>query len=169
MIYHRMKSVGFKFLAGMALTAAFASQVQAQAKVDKAQRDALVEYRTLFMKLKNDHNVAIRKLVKRMPINSVERVNQMVTHANALKEMAKDMMKLFPVGSGQGNSRALKDVWDPKTKALSQNFLSHSVKMQVEAEKLALEAYKGDMKEIKKQVRALADSCRKCHSDFRSE
>jgi cytochrome c556 len=141
----------------------------AQAEVKKKERDALVEYRSLFMKIKNDHNVAIRKLTKRMPISATERVNQMVTHANALKKMATDMMRLFPPGSGHGSSRAMKDVWDTKNNALSRQFVAKSVTMQTEAEALALVAYKGDMKEIKKQVRKLAKSCQSCHADFREE
>ena len=134
----------------------------------KVQRDALVEYRSLFMKIKNDHNVAVRKLTKRMPISAQERVSQMVTHADVLKKMAIEMTRLFPEGSGNGNSRALKDVWD-KEGNLSKQFVRKSGIMQAEAKVLSTVAKDGNMKEIKKQVRKLAKSCQSCHADFREE
>lgn len=166
-----------KILFGLIMIAVcFASVIMTQSPVSaKSEKQIkvsevnnLVKYRKLFMEVKNQHNVAIKRLTREMPVSASERASQIVTHADALNKMASDMLRLFPEGTSSGKSRAEEGIWDKDGK-LTADFVSLAGTMQNAANKLAIAAREGRMDTIVKEVRELARSCRGCHSEFRAE
>ena len=136
-----------------------------QAQESTLDRQAIIKYRRLFMEIKGKHNQAIKLLVmQEIPFHS-----HIVTHAEALSNMAEDMLRLFPKGSQGPQSRALPSIWD-KDGNLSSAFIAQVDVMKKEAKKMAEVAKAGDNEAIRQQLRQLASNgCRGCHTLFRGE
>jgi cytochrome c556 len=131
---------------------------------DALKRDAALKYRNIFMQAKGKHTQAIKLLVKKK-----SSYNHIVTHAEALANMADDMLDIFPANSKGAKSRALPIIWNADG-SLAKEFIFQANILKVESKKMVVVAKEGDYKAIKSQLKDLANKgCRGCHSKYRGE
>jgi cytochrome c556 len=148
------------FTAGMTALAITLGAVTANAVDEPAN---LMKYRQSTMKAINGHMGAIAAVVK----GEVSFSDELFGHAHAINEMSKNLLRLFPKGSGAeaGKTRALPAIWEKPAE-----FEAAVMSLQVESAKLMQVAKAGDMGAIGGQVGALGkNSCGGCHTDFRKK
>ena len=87
-----------------------------------------------------------------------------VFHAESVARLAKIAVDTFPAGSGDGKTKALPEIWekpDAFTKAMD-DFVA-------KAEEFAVAAKANDMKAYGGAAKALGQSCKGCHDDFKGK
>jgi cytochrome c556 len=123
----------------------------------------LIKYRQSTMKAIGGHMGAIAGVVK----GEVSFSDELFGHAHAINEMSKNLVRLFPQGSGTeaGETRALPAIWEKP-----DDFAASVKSLQDESAKLMEVAKAGDMGAIGAQVGALGkNSCGGCHNNFRKK
>ena len=132
---------------------------------EEGETKTIIQYRKIFMEAKEKHHQAIKLLVTK----ELSLPSHVITHAEALKNMANDMLLLFPKDSMGAKSRVSPNIWN-KDGSLSQGFIAQVEKMKEEATKMVKVAQAGDMAAVQKQLRSMtADGCRSCHTLYRIE
>lgn len=71
---------------------------------------------------------------------------------------------LFPPGSGKGDTAALPGIWQRP-----EQFLARAEAAEREGRNLVAAAESGDRELLVQSLKRLADACRDCHRQFRSE
>ncbi len=85
------------------------------------------------------------------------------THAQALADLARMTLRVFPEGSGEGDTRALAVIWEkPEDFAKAQNDFVTAAAVFAEAAKQGPEA-------AAPAIGALGKTCKACHDAFRAE
>jgi cytochrome c556 len=86
-------------------------------------------------------------------------------YANDLATAASlDLMRGFPPGSDQGQTRARPEIWQNL-----DDFQSKLNTMREQSEKLALVTTTGDKRAILKQFQKTGGTCKNCHDDYKSK
>ncbi|MBF0240452.1 MAG: cytochrome c [SAR324 cluster bacterium] len=135
------------------------------AAVKKINRDDLIKYRNYVMTIKGNHTQALRLLVAK----KINLRNQFITHAEALRALSFEMLRLFLPGSLGPKSRAKAEIWD-QNGHLAKKFVEQTQIMEKEASQLVEVARYGSLDSIKKQLRSFEkNGCKGCHSEFRGE
>ena len=86
------------------------------------------------------------------------------TQATSLGLNAQLVSSLFPPGSDEGDTSALPGIWQRP-----EQFLNRAEAAEREGRNLVAAAGSGDREFMVQSLRRLADACRDCHRDFRSE
>ncbi|MBF0352914.1 MAG: cytochrome c [SAR324 cluster bacterium] len=140
-------------------------QKQEEQTVNKINRDDLIKYRNYVMTIKGNHTQALRLLVAK----KINLRNQFITHAEALRALSFEMLRLFLPGSLGPKSRAKAEIWD-QNGHLAKKFVEQTQIMEKEASQLVEVARYGSLDSIKKQLRSFEkNGCKGCHSEFRGE
>lgn len=119
---------------------------------------AIVKYRQEVMKSQGAHMAASAAII----MGKVGYKDQLAGHVNALKAMTHDIASLFPPGSDVGKTKALKKVWTEHTEF--EKKAHHAADM---ASALAKAVAEGDSKSYGMHFKALVNSCKSCHKEFR--
>jgi len=125
----------------------------------------IIKYRQSFMKANGAHISMLAAMAK----GEVSWTDELVGHAHALHEQSQNALRLFPEGSGKGDteveSAALPVIWEKwsEFEQAAKNFETESAKMVEVAEG-------GDMAAIGQQLGALGkNACGGCHETFREK
>ena len=122
----------------------------------------LIKYRQSIMKAIGGHMGALGAVAK----GEVSFTDEAVGHAHAINEMSKNLLRLFPEGSGyevDKKTNALPAVWERWA-----DFEAAVKAMQDESAKMVATAESGDAAAFGQQVGALGrDGCTNCHDTFR--
>ena len=86
------------------------------------------------------------------------------TQATSLGLNAQLLSALFPEGSDSGETAALPGIWQRP-----ERFLARAEEAEREGRNLVAAAESGDREFMVQSLKRLADACRNCHREFRSE
>ena len=125
-----------------------------------AQPDDVIKYRQNVMKANGAHMAAIASIIQ----GKVDFKNQLAGHVKAVQTEAHNIKTLFPEGSDFGDTKAKDAVW--KNRAA---FNKAADETAAKADALAKAVAAKNTKAYPKDLKALADSCKSCHKDFRRE
>jgi cytochrome c556 len=125
----------------------------------------IIKYRQAFMKANSAHLTMIAAVVK----GEVSWTDELEDHAEALHEQSEYLLRLFPEGSGKGDtdvqSAALPVIWEQWSK-----FEESANTFGAESGKLVEAVESGDQAAIAQQVAALGkNGCGGCHETFREK
>jgi len=148
-------SVPFRLLfAAVCMIAGFSLVARA------AEPEDIIKYRENVMKSQGAHLAAAAAIIQ----GKVDFKSQLREHTRALAASTKDIPVLFPKGSDFGETKALDAVWQ-KTAEFKKD-AEHAHKMAVALDNAVA---KGDTKSYPMHLKAMLDSCKECHKDFRKE
>jgi cytochrome c556 len=97
-------------------------------------------------------------------IDSKGDVKTVVASAAKLKTLEADFVKLFPVGSDKGETKALPTVWSD-----TAGFLAASKAVDAAYDKLAVAAGSGDLAAVTAAFADTGKACGACHEKFRAK
>lgn len=125
----------------------------------------VIKYRQALMKANGAHITMIAAVVK----GEVSWTDELAGNAHALHEQSKNLLRLFPEGSGKGDtdvkSVALPVIWEQWSK-----FEQAANTFEAESAKLVEAVESGDQAAIAQQVGALGkNGCGGCHETFREK
>ena len=140
------------------LTAALGGIILAVAAADV--RDA-VEYRKDVMLSMAAHLSALTGLLSGAAEFDQRHVR---VQATSLGLNAQLVSSLFPPGSDSGETAALPGIWQRP-----EQFLARAEAAEREGRNLVAAAESGDTEFMVQSLKRLADACRACHREFRSE
>ena len=120
----------------------------------------LIKFRVNVMKAVGAHITNIAAVVK----GEVSRTDHLARDAAAIVELTRDVPSLFPEGSGEGDTRALPEIWTDWAK-----FEETAKDVNARAAELAAIAEGGDIAAIGGALGALGKACGSCHKPFREE
>ena len=125
----------------------------------------IVKYRQALMRANSAHLTMFSAMVK----DEVSWDDELAGHAHALHEQSQNLLRLFPEGTGKGDteveSRALPAIWERW-----DEFEQAVQAMEQESAKLVEVAESGDQTAIAQQLAALGrEGCGNCHETFREE
>ena len=122
--------------------------------------DGAIAHRKAVMAAIGGHMKAMAAIVK----GQVPFKDDLKGHAHAMSELAKITGKVFPEGSGSGDTRAAAAIWEKP-----DEFKEVVVQFQTASADLAKAAESGDMSAFGAKFGGVGKSCKACHSDFRSK
>lgn len=125
----------------------------------------IIDYRKATMHALGAHISMLSAVAK----NEVSFSDEASGHAHAIHEMSTNMARLFPEGTGQGDtdedSDALPAIWENP-----DDFEAAIQSLQDESAKMVEVADGGDPAAFARQLGALGkQGCGNCHDDFRAE
>lgn len=125
----------------------------------------IIKYRQATMKAIGGHMGALGAMAK----GEVSFTDEAMGHAHAINEMSKNLARLFPEGTGKGDtdvkSIALPAIWEK-----TDEFQAAVKGLQDESAQLIVAAESGDPAAFGQQVGALGkNGCGTCHKAFREE
>jgi cytochrome c556 len=125
----------------------------------------VIKYRQAFMKANGAHITMIAAVVK----GEVTWTDELAGHAHAMHEQSMHLLRLFPEGSGKGDtdvkSAALPVIWEKWS-----DFEQAANAFEVESGKLVEVIESGDQAAIGQQLGALGkQGCGGCHDTFREK
>lgn len=125
----------------------------------------VIKYRQAFMKANGAHITMIAAVVK----GEVSWTDELAGHAHALHEQSKNLLRLFPEGSGKDDTEvksvALPVIWEQWGE-----FEEAANAFEAESAKLVEAVESGDQAAIARQVGALGkQGCGNCHETFREK
>jgi cytochrome c556 len=125
----------------------------------------IIKYRQAFMKANGAHITMVAAMVK----GEVSWTDELVGHAHAMHEQSKNLLRLFPEGTGKGDtevkSAALPVIWERR-----DEFEQAAQAFERESAKLVEVAEAGDQAAIAQQLGALGkQGCGNCHETFREK
>jgi cytochrome c556 len=125
----------------------------------------IIKYRQAYMKANSGHITMIAAVVK----GEVSWTDELAGHAHALHEQSKHLLRLFPEGSGKGDtdveSVALPVIWEQWSE-----FEEAANAFEAESGKLVEAVESGDQAAIARQLGALGkQGCGNCHETFREK
>lgn len=141
--------------AGLALWAALAAPTAMTADSDP---EAAIAYRQSYMTSVGGHFGALKQLVT----GAVTAPGDMPMHAAALAALGKDITALFPAGSDVGETAAKPEIW-----AQWDDFSAKADAAAEATAALAAAVEGGDRKAIGEGFKAVGQSCRGCHEDYK--
>jgi len=128
-----------------------------------ASPDAMVKYRKAAMSATSKH----MKSLKMLASGEIVRPGDVAAHADALAAGARDMVSLYPSGTGVDSglkTDAKAEIWSK-----SADFAAEAKKFAEATTKLAELAKGGDMKALAAQLETVGDSCKSCHDGFKAK
>lgn len=138
------------------------SSFQAHHALAADEPSNLIKYRQAIMKAIGGHMGALGAVAK----GEVSFADEVVGHAHAINEMSKNLLRLFPEGSGyevDKKTNALPAIWERWA-----DFEAAVKALQDESAKMITVAESGDAAAFGQQVGALGrDGCTNCHDTFR--
>ena len=137
---------------------AVAAGVAQNARAAESDPEDLIKYRKNVMKATAGHMAAAGAIVQ----GKVQYKADLPEHAKALAALLHDVNGLFPKDSDFGDTKAQPAVW-----LKNAEFKKLADDSRAKAEALVKVA--GDVKAAGPAFKALADSCKACHKDFRKE
>jgi cytochrome c556 len=125
----------------------------------------IIKYRQNYMKANGGHIAMIAAMVK----GEVSWNDELPGHAHALHEQSNHLLRLFPEGTGKGDteaeSAALPVIWERRSE-----FEQKAKDFETESAKLVEVAEGGDMAAVAQQLGALGTKgCGGCHETFREK
>ena len=125
----------------------------------------IIKYRKAIMHANSGHLSALAAMAK----NEVSWTDTAELHARAINEMSQHLDRLFPEGTGKGDteeeSRALQAIWENP-----DEFQQQIETLQEESAKMIEVAQTDDRAAFAQQVGQLGkQGCGGCHEDFREE
>jgi cytochrome c556 len=125
----------------------------------------IIKYRQAFMKANGAHITMVAAMVK----GEVSWTDELVGHAHAMHEQSKNLLRLFPEGTGKDDtevkSAALPVIWERR-----DEFEQAAQAFERESAKLVEVAEAGDQAAIAQQLGALGkQGCGNCHETFREK
>ena len=125
-----------------------------------AESEDIIKYRISVMEAYGGHMSAASRIVR----GKVDFTDQLQLHADSMKDLAGTVDKLFPEDSDFGDTRAKEEVWS-KAKEFAQSTRDN----QQAAADFSSSVAGGDKAAIVASFKKLADSCKSCHEEFRTE
>ena len=141
----------------------FAAAIGAAILVASAAADVrdVIEYRKDVMLGMAAHLTALTSLLAgEMEFDD----SHVAAQATSLGLSAQLVSSLFPPGSDSGDTAALPGIWQRP-----EQFLARAEAAEREGRNLAAAAGSGDREFMVQSLKRLADACRNCHRQFRSE
>tara|TARA_B100000315_G_C14381426_1_gene497660 strand:- start:80 stop:538 length:459 start_codon:yes stop_codon:yes gene_type:complete len=151
-----MSRLGFKFILTSLSAAVLCLGLSGAVMAD----EGAIKYRQSMMKIIGGHMGAMAAILK----GQVDHRDQLAGHAHGLAEAAKFTLKVFPPGSGVGDTAALAAIWEKPAE-----FKDARDAMERESAKLAEVAKGGDMNAFGQQFGNLGKACKNCHQTFRKK
>jgi cytochrome c556 len=119
-----------------------------------------IKYRHAVMDAMAGHTSAFSMIAFGM----VDHPEFLQSHANALADAGAQLKMLFPEGSGEGETHALPAIWEEPEK-----FAAAIEEAEKATAALRDAAASGDRKTIVGAFKALGQSCKGCHENYREE
>jgi len=119
-----------------------------------------IKYRKAVMNTMSGHVAALSLIFG----GKVEHQEYLLSHAEALAAAGDQLGKLFPAGSGEGETDALPAVWSD---AAGFQKAADAGKAATAALRDAVKS--GDKAAIGRSLKPVFDSCKGCHDKFRKE
>lgn len=126
----------------------------------ESEPEDIIKYRQNVMKANGAHMASIAAIIQ----GKVDYRQDLTHHVKAVQEINKNITALFPKDSDFGDTKALDAVWQK-----SADFEKAAKDARVNADALAKAVAAGDSKAYPARLKALSDSCKGCHKDFRKE
>jgi cytochrome c556 len=120
---------------------------------------SVINYRQKVMKSLGGHNGAIGSIVR----HRVSFKDQLEIHAQAIADVSKTIISLFPPGSDFGDTHAKMEVWDKRAE------FEQAAKDAEQAAADFLKAVKSKTKDLGPAYKKLGESCKGCHKTFREK
>ncbi|MEH6909645.1 MAG: cytochrome c [Oceanicoccus sp.] len=142
------------------LTAGVLCALAIASAANAADTKSIIKHRQGIMEAIGGHFTAAYSSMGGMP----EFNDNQVYHAESVARLSKIAVDVFPVGSGDGKTKANAAVWDNADdfKAKMDDFL-------IKADEFAAASKSGDMASYGAATKALGGSCKGCHDDFKDK
>lgn len=118
----------------------------------------IIKYRQNVMKANGAHMAAIAAIIQ----GKVPFKNQLAGHVKAVQAEAHNIKFLFPKGSDAGDTKAKEAVWKNRAE-----FDKRANEAAAKADAFAKAVAMRDTKVYPARFKALAETCKTCHKDFR--
>lgn len=125
-----------------------------------AEPEAIVKYRQSVMLSQRGHMAAAAAIIH----GKVDFKEQLIDHVKALEGTTKEIVRLFPVGSDVGDTKALKEVWSDH-----DEFQKRAFDTQQKSATLVKTVAAGDSANYAPRLKDLLDSCKSCHQTYRKK
>lgn len=123
------------------------------------EAEAAIGYRQSYMSSVGGHFGAVRRLVG----GDVTHEGDLAMHADALAALTRDIVKLFPEGSGAGETDALPAIWENW-----EAFAERAAEAEKAGTAFAEAVADGDADLVRGALRDLGRACRGCHEDYKA-
>jgi cytochrome c556 len=137
---------------------AFAGLVALAATVSADAPENYIDYRQAVMKAIGGHMGASSQILR----GRVAPEGALQVHADALAALNADLLRLFPEGSDFGETKARAEVWGDR-----DAFAKVATEAREATAAFAAAVAGGDPASIGETHKAVSDSCKACHQDFR--
>jgi cytochrome c556 len=117
-----------------------------------------IDYRKAVMKAIGGHMGASTQIMR----GRVSPEGALAIHADALAALNADLGRLFPDGSDFGETKAKPEIWQDR-----EGFAKVVAQGREATAGFAAAVASGDQAQIAKAHKAVGDSCKACHQDFR--
>jgi cytochrome c556 len=117
-----------------------------------------IKYRQAMMKATGGHSGAASQIIR----GKVAPEGDLMMHALALAELSRHIPRLFPEGSDFGETKAKEEIWSQWPK-----FEQAAEEAKKATADFAAAAATGDAPHIANAFKAVGESCKGCHKDFR--
>lgn len=130
----------------------------AVASAGAAEPEGIIKYRKAVMKGQAGHMGAIAGILR----GEVEFEDALGWNADALAASTRDLTRLFPEGSGEGDTNALPAIWDDRAA-----FEKAADEARMAGADLAEAVRSGG--DVTAAFKAMGQACKGCHDDFRED
>ncbi|MDO8705688.1 MAG: cytochrome c [Sulfuricaulis sp.] len=125
-----------------------------------AEPEDIIKYRQNIMKAIGGHTAAAGSIVQ----GKVDYKNQLADHARALQALIGDIPGLFPKDSDFGDTKAQDVVWSNRVE-----FEKRAKDSKTKVDLFAKALQGGNQQTIGASFKAVGESCKACHKDFRKK
>jgi cytochrome c556 len=125
-----------------------------------AEPEDIIKYRQNMMKAVGGHTSAAGAIVQ----GKVDYKHQLAEHARALQALTRDIPALFPKDSDFGETKAKDDVWSNRAE-----FEKRATDTKAKVEAFAKATQGGNQQAVEASFKAVGESCKSCHKDFRKK
>ncbi len=125
-----------------------------------AEAEDIIKYRQGVMKSVGGHTVAAAQIVR----GKVDYGDHLAYHVESITQSMKTVLSLFPDGSDFGETRALPEIWSQP-----DQFKQVAEQAGAAAEAFLTVVQAGDKGAWGGKFKAMVDSCKACHKDFRQK
>lgn len=123
-----------------------------------ADDDGVIKYRQGIMKAQGGYMGAMGMVVQ----GRADYSDNMLDHAQGLYKLVKIVPTLFPAGTDFGETDALEKIWDSK-----DDFEAKAGDAERAASDLVTAAQSGNIANIIQAYKAVGQSCKACHEEYR--
>ena len=130
------------------------------ANTQASEAENYIKYRQAMMKAIGGHMGAASQIMR----GKVAPDGDLLMHALALAELNRNLTRLFPEGSDFGETKAKEEIWDQWAK-----FEQAAADAKQATADFAAAAGGGEPSQIANAFKAVGESCKGCHKDFRQK